>query len=101
MSAPPYTLQYTAEAEKIIDDLRSPQYAVKLRKVRKALRQLCELGPRHPGLSSHPYQSIPGPDGGTLWESYVENRTPSAWRIWWSYGPGPDEITIVTIGPHP
>jgi hypothetical protein len=101
VSAPPYTLQYTAEAEKIIEDLCSPQNAVKLKKVRKALKQLRELGPRHPGLNSHAYQSIPGPDGGTLWESYVENRTPSAWRMWWIYGPGPDEITIVTIGPHP
>lgn len=98
---PPYVLQYTAEAEKVIADLCSPQYAVKLKKVRKALKLLRDPGPRHPGLHSHDYQSIPGPGGVTLWESYVENRTPSAWRIWWIYGPGPDDITIVTIGPHP
>jgi len=101
MSAPPYVLSYTDETEKVIDDLQNPQYAVKLRKVRKALRLLREVGPRHPGLHSHDYQSILGPGGKTLWESYVENRTPSAWRIWWIYGPVPDEITIVTIGPHP
>ncbi len=100
MSAPPYILKYTAEAQKVIEDLRSPQYKVKLKKVRKTLRLLQNPGPSHPGLNSHRYQSVPGPDGAALWESYVENKTPSAWRIWWVYGIA-DEIIIVTIGPHP
>jgi hypothetical protein len=42
-----------------------------------------------------------GAAGQPLWDSYVENHTPSAWRIFWHYGPGDGEITIVTIGPHP
>ncbi|MGH3879887.1 MAG: hypothetical protein ACRDSK_22910 [Actinophytocola sp.] len=100
MSAPPYVLNYTAEAEKVIDDLQSPQYKTKLKKVRKTLRLLQNPGPSHPGLNSHRYQSVPGPGGAALWESYVENKTPSAWRIWWIYGDA-DEIIIVTIGPHP
>lgn len=101
MNAPPYVLLYTDEAVKVVDDLQSPQYAVKLKKVRKALRLLELQGPRYPGLHSHEYQSIRGPGGVAVWESYVENKTPSAWRLWWIYGPGSDEITIVTIGPHP
>lgn len=103
MNAPPFTLLYTREAEKVLGDLRDggAQYTVKLKKVRKALRLLEQLGPRHPGLRSHAYHSVPGPGGATLWESYVENKTPSAWRIWWIHGPGADQITIVTLGPHP
>jgi hypothetical protein len=102
MSAPPFVLQYTREAEKVLEELRSAQqYAGKLKKIRKAPRLLEQIGPRHPGLHSHNYQSVPGPGGVTLWESYVENRTSSAWRIWWVYGPQPGQITIVTIGPHP
>ncbi|MGH7869405.1 MAG: hypothetical protein ACREP9_17650 [Candidatus Dormibacteraceae bacterium] len=101
MSAPPYILSYTHEAEKVINDLRSPQYAVKLKKLRKALNFLGTYGPAHPGLHSHRYQSVPGPDGKHLWESYVANRASAAWRIWWVYGPASDELTIVTIGPHP
>lgn len=102
MTAPPFTLLYTAEAEKVLDELRAKaQYATKLATVRKALRLLSQAGPRQPGLHGHDYKSIPGPDGATLWESYVENKTSSAWRIWWIYGPNPEEITIVTIGPHP
>jgi hypothetical protein len=102
VSAPPFTLIYEPEAEKVLIDLRAKQhYAAKFKKVRKALRLLEQVGPRHPGLHSHDYQSIPGPGGATLWESYVENKTPSAWRIWWIYGPDDGQITIVTVGPHP
>lgn len=102
MSAPPFVLLYTHEAEKVIEELRTKQqYDAKLKKVRKALRLLEQVGPRHPGLHSHDYQSVPGPGGATLWESYVENKTPSAWRVWWIYGPVDGQITIVTIGPHP
>jgi hypothetical protein len=102
VSAPPYLLPHTREAEKVLGSLVSTkQYAAKLKKVRKALRTLEQAGRRHPGPHSHQYQSIPGPGGAQLWESYVENRTPSAWRIWWIYGPEADQITIVTVGPHP
>jgi len=102
VSAPPFRLLYTREAEKILNDLRATkQHTTKLKKIKKALRLLQHAGPRHPGLHSHGYTSVPGPGGEQLWESYVENRTPSAWRIWWIYGPGDGQLTIVTIGPHP
>ncbi len=102
MSAPPFALLYTREAEKVLQELAgAKQYAAKLKKVRKALRLLEQSGPRYPGLHSHDYQSVPGPGGSTLWESYVENKTPSAWRIWCVYGPEDGQLTIITIGPHP
>ncbi|RLK60495.1 hypothetical protein [Actinokineospora cianjurensis] len=102
MSAPPFALLYTREVEQVLEDLRAKQqYAAKLKKVRKALRLLEQVGPGHPGLHSHRYQSVPGPGGAALWESYVENKTPSAWRVWWIHGPRDDQLTIVTIGPHP
>jgi len=55
VNAPPFTLLYTREAEKVLGDLsnRGAQYTTKLTKVRKALRLLQQLGPRHPGLHSH------------------------------------------------
>lgn len=102
MSAPPFRLLYTREAEKVLNDLRATkQHTTKPKKIQKSLRLLQHAGPRHPGLHSHGYTSVPGPGGEQLWESYVENRTPSAWRIWWIYGPGDGQLTIVTIGPHP
>jgi hypothetical protein len=101
VSAPPFRLLYTDEAQATIDDLDGRKYADKRKKIIKALRLLRNIGPSHPGLESHKYHSLRGPNGEDVWESYVENRTPSAWRIWWVYGPGSDTLTIVTIGPHP
>lgn len=34
-------------------------------------------------------------------EAYAENKTPAAYRIFWHYGPGQDEITVIAIIPHP
>ncbi|MEU6131052.1 hypothetical protein ABZ805_17930 [Saccharopolyspora sp. NPDC047091] len=101
MSAPPFILAYSAQAQKVIEDLQRPRHKEKWTKVRKTLRLLRDIGPSHPGLQSHKYHSITGPDGEGVWESYVENHTPGAWRIWWTYGPGVDELTIITVGPHP
>lgn len=61
MSAPPFEFLYTSEAAGVLEDLRKPQYKDKLRKVRKAARFLQEMGPGYPGLSSHVYESVPGP----------------------------------------
>jgi hypothetical protein len=102
VSAPPFILSRTDEFDQILQDLQNkPQYAAKLRKIVKVLRLLEQVGPRHPGLNSHLYKSVKGPNGEPLWESSVENNTPTTWRIFWVYGPGPDELTIVTVGPHP
>ena len=50
-----YRLLFSREAQKILEDLAgSPQYAVKLRKVRKSLG-LLQRDPRYPGLQSHKY----------------------------------------------
>lgn len=96
-----YELRFTREAADVLADLSAKaQYANKLKRVRKALGQL-QRDPRYPGLSSHKYTSLRGSNGEEVWDSYVENDTPAAWRIFWHYGPGSNVLTVVTIGPHP
>lgn len=68
--------------------------------VRNALGRL-QSNPRHPGLKTHKYSSLSGPDGEEIFEAYAENNTPAAYRIFWFYGPRKKEITIVAITPHP
>ena len=72
----------------------------RLNQVGKTLR-LLEADPKHRGLQSHRFQSLDSVFGEAVWESYIENHTPPAWRIWWFFGPERDQITIVALGPHP
>lgn len=95
------TLRFTGEAQSVLDDLAgSPSYAKTLQKIRATLARL-EANPRHPGLNSHKYVSLRGDGGPEVWDSHVESDTPSTCRIFWHYGPERDQITLLTIGPHP
>jgi hypothetical protein len=48
-----------------------------------------------------PSHSKQGPKGEKIFESYAQNKTPGAHRIFWYYGPGKRELTVVAITPHP
>ena len=72
------------------------------KQVRDAVTKLMQ-NPRHPGLNTHEYDGIPNPydKNAKVFEAYAQNKTPGAYRIFWCYGPGKREITIVAITPHP
>ena len=59
--------------------------------------------PKHPSLCTHEYESIENPYDAKqkVFEAYVQNKTPGAYRLFWCYGPNPQEITIIAITPHP
>lgn len=56
---------------------------------------------RHPSLNTHEYRSLKGPGEEKVFESYAQNNTPGAYRVFWHYGPQKDQITVVAIVPHP
>jgi hypothetical protein len=93
-----FKLHFTNEAKSQLEALETDEK--KQRKVRKCLG-LIETNPKHPGLNSHKYSSLKSQDDRDVWESYVENNTPSAWRVFWFYGPETGEITILAIVEHP
>jgi hypothetical protein len=62
---------------------------------------LLAADPRHPGLNSHEIEPLSRRYGEKVWQSYLENRTPGAARMYWVYGPGKNEITVIGIEPHP
>jgi hypothetical protein len=72
------------------------------KQVAKAIQHLSQ-DPRHRGLQTHEYTSLPHPfdTGGKVFEAYAQNKTPGAYRIFWCYGPERDELTIIAITPHP
>lgn len=96
-----FDLLFTDQANADLDSLEADAgLAKRLRAVRKALG-LLETNPRHPGLNTHKFSSLKGPDGEEVFEAYAENKTPAAWRIFWYYGPDKKQITILAITPHP
>jgi hypothetical protein len=69
-------------------------------KLRKAFRHLSR-DPYHPGLESHEITDLTRRYGQKVFQSYLENKTPSAGRIFWVYGPERRQITVIGIAPHP
>lgn len=72
------------------------------KQVHKCVSLLAE-NPRHPGLHTHEFRSLPHPfvPGEKVFEAYAQNNTPGAYRIFWCYGPAAGEITLLAITPHP
>lgn len=66
----------------------------------KALKFL-QNGPKYPGLRTHEISQLSKRYGIKVWQSYLENNTPSAGRLFWVYGPNKKDITIIGIEPHP
>jgi hypothetical protein len=65
--------------------------------------ELLSANPRHPGLQTHTYHALRNPydPKGKVFEAYIQHRTPGAYRLFWCYGPGKNQITILAITPHP
>ena len=70
------------------------------KKLVKTLAYLAE-NPRHNSLASHEINDLTRKCGFKIFQSYLENNTPSAGRIFWAYGPDNRDITVLAIEPHP
>jgi hypothetical protein len=96
-----FSLHWTPEAKNGFLSLeKNNSKKAVLKAVAKALSYL-QQNPRHPGLNTHTYSSLSGINGEEVFEAYVQNRTPGAYRIFWCYGPGKQDITVIAMTPHP
>jgi hypothetical protein len=114
-----FALVWTPEAKAAYDELKAKAVAslAARRKTGKAksskdeglfkqvhkTASLLASNPKHPGLQTHEYRSLPHPYDSEqkVFEAYVQNRTPGAYRVFWCYGPGKRQITVVAITSHP
>ena len=110
-----FDILFTDEALKIFKDLRekaekkpmknaaknSPVVGL-FKQVKKALNLLSQ-NPRHPGLYTHEYSGLENPwdSKQKVFEAYIQNRAPGAYRLFWCYGPDKNQITVITIIKHP
>lgn len=92
----PFILRLTPKAAKTVKGVDE----ARKKKLKKCFDQLRQ-DPHHPGLHTKKYQVVRGPAGEGVFESYVENNTPGAWRVWWFHGPAKGEITIMRLDKHP
>lgn len=65
-----------------------------------ALKKLSS-NPMYPSLKSHEITELSRRYGMKVWQSYLENKTSGARRMYWVYGPRQQEITIIGLEPHP
>jgi len=96
-----YGLIFTPQADA---DLREIETNPAKRKILKAVQKtlgLLETNLRHPSLQTHEFTSLKGPSGEKVFEAYVQQKPPGAYRVFWYYGPERNQITIVSITPHP
>ena len=94
------------DAKAAFDNRKGAGKSTKAEGLFKQVQKCIELlahNPRHPGLQTHEYHSLPHPydPKQKVFEAYPQNRTPSAYRVFWCYGPGKNQITILAITPHP
>jgi hypothetical protein len=96
------------EMEALWNDLSTRKQDGKLDKhEEKFLKKLVKVfgylsaNPRHNSLASHEIEDLTRRHGFKIFQSYLENRTPAAGRMFWAYGPGKGDITILALEPHP
>lgn len=96
-----FEILWTDKAKETYESLKnSPSDKVRYRAVKKTIKLLAN-NPSYPSLRTHPYASLQGPKSETVYESYAQQKTPAAYRVFWYYGPSKRVITIIAITPHP
>lgn len=97
----PFKLFFTREAEQQLTELETNQSLKKQYKAAKKALKFLAANPRHPGLNTHEFTTLHGPNNEKIFEAYAQQATPGAYRIFWYYGPSKKQITIIAIIPHP
>ena len=96
-----FTLRFTEKAEEELMTLENDKAPFRhFKSVAKCL-YFMQTNLKHPSLNTHKYDALEGPNGQEIFESYAENKTSGAYRVFWHYGPAKKEITILKICKHP
>lgn len=96
-------LVFARRAQEELERLeRSPQHIGLVKQLKKTLGFL-QTNPRHPSLQTHVFHSLEHPYNpkDKVFEAYVQQHTPAAYRLFWCFGPKQGQITVIAITPHP
>ena len=100
LGVPEMTALWADLSEKAKNGTLSKDEGLLYKKMGKAMALLSN-DPKHPGLHSHEIAALSRRYGVKVWQSYLENKTSGAGRIYWIYGPAKNDITIIGLEPHP
>ena len=85
-------LIFTSQADSDLHEIENnPAKRNVLKAIRKTLGFM-ETDLRHPSLNTNEFTSLKGPNGEKVFKAYVQQKTPSAYRIFWYYGPERKQI---------
>jgi hypothetical protein len=98
-----FDLRLTQSAQTQLDRLKKDRSKSGLIKQVKKTLGFLQTNPRHPSLQTHPYHSLEHPydPNQKVFEAYVQQKTPGAYRVFWCYGPQKRRISVIAITPHP
>jgi hypothetical protein len=98
----PIKIEKTDGAKKDLKELKNdPNRQHVLTAVNKTI-EFMETNLRHGSLQAHEYHNMLGPKNERVFESYVQNKTPRAYRIFWCYEQDNENtILILAITNHP
>lgn len=96
-----FEILFTDNADDQMEELETSKGKKAVYKAVCKILGFMETNLRHPSLNTHEYTALKGPNNEKVFESYAQNRTPGAYRIFWHYGPGKNKITILEVCPHP
>lgn len=98
-----FELVFARRAREELDRLeRSSAHSGLVKQIKKTLGFL-QTNPRHPSLQTHVFHSLENPydPREKVFEAYVQQNTPAAYRLFWCYGPQQGRITVIAVTPHP
>tara|TARA_Y100000588_G_C14206760_1_gene904989 strand:+ start:396 stop:704 length:309 start_codon:yes stop_codon:yes gene_type:complete len=96
-----FAILFTKVADEHLTKLEQDTSKKKIFKAVCKTLAFMEVNLRHPSLQTHKFHTLSGSQGQEVFESYAQQHTPGAYRIFWYYGPAKSQITIVAIVPHP
>lgn len=95
-----FKLQFSEQAKLSLNQLKNDKSKKGLLKQVNRILGFMETNLKHPSLNTHKFSELTC-KLGDVFESYAQNNTPGAYRVFWAYGPGKREIYILDITPHP
>ena len=95
-----FKLRFSEQAALNLQELKLDKSKKGLVKQIEKVLGFMEENLKHPSLHTHKFSEL-SCKLGNVFETYAQNNTAGAYRVFWAYGPNKNELYILDITPHP